>query len=73
MRLLKIVNSLLEFSRIEAGRIKARFESTNLSSFTTDVSSVFRAAMEKGGLRYIVDCPPLEENVWVDRYNKNIL
>ena len=66
-RLLKLVNALLEFSRIEAGRVQARFQPTNLASLTIDLASVFRAAVERAGLRLVIDCPPLAQPVYVDR------
>ena len=66
LRLLKLVNSLLEFSRIEAGRAEAVYEPTNISGFTADLASSFRSAMEHAGLRYIVECEPLPEPVFVD-------
>ena len=66
LRLLKLVNTLLDFSRIEAGRLQASFEPTDLAAFTAEIASVFRAAMEKAGLRLEVDCPPLPEPVYVD-------
>jgi signal transduction histidine kinase len=67
LRLLKLVNTLLDFSRIEAGRIDANYEPTDLSAFTTDLASVFRSAIEKAGLRLIVECEPLPEPIYVDR------
>ena len=67
MRLLKLVNTLLDFSRIEAGRLQAAYEATELASFTADIASVFRSAMERAGLEFIVNCPPLIEPVSVDR------
>ncbi len=66
-RLLKLVNSLLEFSRIEAGRIEASFEPTNLASLTTDLASVFRSAFERAGVALTLECPTLPEEVFVDR------
>ncbi len=66
-RLLKLVNTLLDFSRIEAGRVNARFEPTDLAALTTDLASAFRSATERAGLRLIVDCPPLPAPVYVDR------
>jgi signal transduction histidine kinase len=66
-RLLKLVNSLLEFSRIEAGRIDASYEATDLASLTTDLASVFRSAFERGGVALKLDCPGLPEDVYVDR------
>ncbi|HEX6625930.1 MAG TPA: HAMP domain-containing sensor histidine kinase, partial [Pyrinomonadaceae bacterium] len=66
-RQLKLVNTLLDFSRIEAGRIEAVFEPTDLAAFTAELASVFRSAIEKAGMKLVVDCPPLPEPVWVDR------
>ena len=67
LRLLKLVNSLLDFSRIEAGRIDAIFESTELGKFTRDLASVFRSAIEKAGIRFLVNVPDLNVPVFVDR------
>ncbi len=66
LRLVKLVNSLLDFSRIEAGRIQAVYEPVDLAKFTADLASVFRSTVERAGLEYIVDCPPLSEPVYVD-------
>jgi PAS domain S-box-containing protein len=67
LRLLRLVNTLLDFSRIEAGRIGAHFEPTDLPAFTAELASVFRAATERAGLKLVVDCPKLTEPVYVDR------
>jgi signal transduction histidine kinase len=67
LRLQRLVNTLLDFSRIEAGRIKGVYTATDLSAVTTELASVFRAAMEKGGLKFIVELTSLEEPVFVDR------
>jgi PAS domain S-box-containing protein len=67
LRLLKLVNTLLDFSRIEAGRIAAVYEPTELGTFTQEISSVFRSAMEKAGLAFSVECEPIPEVVYVDR------
>jgi signal transduction histidine kinase len=67
LRLLKLVNTLLDFSRIEAGRIEARYEPTDLAAFTADLSSVFRSAVERAGLRLIISCLQIPETVYVDR------
>ena len=45
MRLLKLVNNLLDFSRIEAGRVEAAYEPVDLAAFTVDLASSFRAAI----------------------------
>ncbi|MEH2067825.1 MAG: ATP-binding protein [Nostoc sp.] len=67
LRLLKLVNTLLDFSRIEAGRMEAVYEPTDLALFTTELASVFRSAIEQAGLRLVVDCPSLPEPVYVDQ------
>jgi len=67
LRLLKLVNSLLDFSRIEAGRMEAAYEATDLAVFTTELASVFGSATDKAGLKLFVSCPALPEPVYVDR------
>jgi signal transduction histidine kinase len=67
LRLLRLVNTLLDFSRIEAGRIDANYEPTDLAQFTEELASVFRSAVEKAGLALGVNCDPLPEPVYVDR------
>ena len=66
-RLLKLVNSLLEFSRIEGGRIDARYAPTDLGLFTADLASMFRSAFERAGLQLVIDCASLPEPAYVDR------
>ena len=65
-RLLKLVNSLLEFSRIEAGRVEASYEPADLAALTTDLASVFRSAFERAGVALTIDCPTLPEPIYVD-------
>jgi PAS domain S-box-containing protein len=67
LRLLKLVNTLLDFSRIEAGRVQAVFEATDVCSLTGDIASAFRSAMEKAGLEFTVACEQIDEPVYVDR------
>jgi signal transduction histidine kinase len=67
IRLLKLVNTLLDFSRIEAGRIEAVYEAVDLSNFTGELASMFRSATDKAKLKLVVDCAPIEREVYVDR------
>jgi signal transduction histidine kinase len=67
LRLLKLVNSLLDFSRIEAGRVEAVYQPTDISGFTAELASSFRSAMERAGLHYEVKCDPVAETVYLDR------
>ncbi len=66
LRLLKLVNTLLDFSRIEAGRVQVAYEPTQLASLTADLASLFRSAIERAGMQLKVDCPALPEPVYVD-------
>ena len=67
LRLLKLVNTLLDFARIEAGRARASYHPTDLPALTAELASSFHAAVERAGLRFDVRCPPIAEPVWVDR------
>ena len=67
VRLLKLVNTLLDFSRLEAGRIEAVYEEVDLSSLTSELASVFRSAIEDAGLTFVIDCEPHESKVFADR------
>ena len=67
LRLLKLVNSLLDFARIEAGRMQARYQATDLAALTADLASNFRSATDRAGLHLAVACPPLPHPVHVDR------
>jgi PAS domain S-box-containing protein len=67
LRLLKLVNTLLDFSRIQAGRVEALYEPVDLARYTEDLASSFRSAMERAGLKFTVRCEPLREPAYVDR------
>ncbi|HEY5374568.1 MAG TPA: ATP-binding protein, partial [Polyangiaceae bacterium] len=66
-RLLRLVNNLLDFSRIEASRVEASYEPTELGALTADLASTFRSAIESAGVELVVDCAPLSELIFVDR------
>jgi signal transduction histidine kinase len=67
VRLLGLVNSLLEFSRAEAGRLQASFEETDLAALTSGLAGSFESLVESARMRFVVDCPPLPQPVFVDR------
>ncbi|UWP78713.1 SpoIIE family protein phosphatase [Dactylosporangium fulvum] len=66
-RLLKLVNTLLDFSRLESGRLEARFEPLDLARVTAELAAMFAPAAERIGLALVVDCPPLPQPVHADR------
>ncbi|NEK59796.1 response regulator [Geodermatophilus sabuli] len=65
-RLQRLVNDLLEFVSIEAGRASAVRVETDLAAFTAELAGVLRAATERAGLRLTVECPPLGRPAFVD-------
>ena len=67
LRLLKLVNTLVDFSSIEAERIQAVYEPTDLATLTIELVSMFRSSIERAGIHLIIDCPPLPEPVYIDR------
>ncbi len=67
VRLQKLVNALLDFSRIEAGRMSAHFQSTDLPAFTCELASAFQSAMERAKLTFNVDCQPFSQPILIDR------
>jgi signal transduction histidine kinase/DNA-binding response OmpR family regulator/serine phosphatase RsbU (regulator of sigma subunit)/anti-sigma regulatory factor (Ser/Thr protein kinase) len=66
-RLLKLVNTLLDFSRMEAGTASARFEPLDLARYTAELASMFQSAVDRAELELTIDCPPLPEPVYADR------
>ncbi len=66
-RLLRLVNSLLDFSQIDARRQQPNFEPVDLCALTADIASAFRSAVEAAGLTFRVDCDPNLPPVWIDR------
>lgn len=67
LRLLKLVNSLLDFSQLQEGRLEAYYEPTSLATYTADLASLFRSAIEGADLQLNIACPPLSQLVYVDR------
>lgn len=66
LRMQKLVNTLLEFSRIEAGRVDGSFSKVDICAFTQDLASTFRAAIEKAGMQLEFNCSNVHDEVYVD-------
>ncbi|HEY4069422.1 MAG TPA: response regulator [Burkholderiaceae bacterium] len=67
LRLMKLVNSLLDFSRLEAGRARAEVQPTDIAAYTSELASTFRSATERAGLALTIDAAPQREPVLLDR------
>ncbi|HEX3574309.1 MAG TPA: GAF domain-containing sensor histidine kinase, partial [Rhodopila sp.] len=66
LRLLRLVNTLLDFSRIEAGRVQARYQPVELGRYTEELASNFRSACDRAGLRLDTQCARLDRPVYID-------
>jgi signal transduction histidine kinase/CheY-like chemotaxis protein len=66
LRMQKLVNTLLEFSRIEAGRVEGRFQRVDIGAFTEDLASTFRSAIEKAGMQLVIHRGTVTGDVYVD-------
>jgi len=66
LRLLRLVNSLLDFSRIESGGLTLTFAPTDLATLTAGLVGAFQSLFQDAGLDLVVHCPPLPEPVYVD-------
>ncbi|GAB4093498.1 ATP-binding protein [Flaviaesturariibacter terrae] len=66
LRLQKLVNTLLEFSRIEAGRLEGSFMRADIVALTRDLASTFRSAVEKAGMELRFESDQEQSAVYVD-------
>src|ERR1700761_4653272 len=57
-RLQRLVDSLLDFSRIEAGRANARLVCTDVGALTEQIASSFTELCHRAGLELMLDCAP---------------
>jgi len=62
-----LLDALLDYSDIESGMDEAYFEPVDLSMLTLRSAEMFRPAIERAAISFIVDCPPMSEPAWVDR------
>jgi signal transduction histidine kinase len=67
LRLLKLVNALLDFARLEAGRLRGNFSPIDVARMTADLAMMFQSAVDASGIKLTVDCPALSEPIWIDR------
>jgi signal transduction histidine kinase len=67
VRLLKLVNTLLDFSRIEAEHAQPNREWVDLAEFTAELAGTFAIVCTRAGLSLNIDCPTLGEPVRMDR------
>jgi signal transduction histidine kinase len=74
-RMLKLVNTLLDFTRLESGRLRAVRRPVDLAQLTRSLTAVFQSAMDYAGLEYRVhiDGPVDAVSVDPDMWEKIVL
>ncbi|KAK8845645.1 hypothetical protein IAR55_006361 [Kwoniella newhampshirensis] len=65
-RVQRLVNSLLDFSRIEAGKMSGRFVPLDLGRFVGDLAALFQPAVNRKRIAYRIEIEPHEGLVFVD-------
>jgi signal transduction histidine kinase len=65
-RMLRLVNTLLDFSRLDTVRDESTFQPTDLRRYTAELASMFETAVERAGLTLSIG-GGLEGEVYVDR------
>ena len=66
LRLLRMVNTLLDFARVESQRLRAQFRPTDLELLTRELVGAFAPVIDRAGLRLDAELEPLPQEVFVD-------
>ncbi|MCH9730881.1 MAG: SpoIIE family protein phosphatase [Actinomycetia bacterium] len=72
-RLKRMVDTLLDFSRIEAGRATARLVCTDVGALTAAIALSFGELCDRAGLELVVDCDPVLADIDVDMWETILL
>jgi PAS domain S-box-containing protein len=65
-RLRRLVDTLLDFARLEGGRLVPQRTAVDLAELTRGIAESFASAVTRAGLGFAVECPPLPSTVSVD-------
>ncbi|MGJ4748131.1 ATP-binding protein [Leptospira sp. SA-E8] len=68
VRLLQMVNSLLDFSKFEAGKMNVQLESTNISSLIQAILKDFEPSALEKNIQIQKELPSSDLNILIDRY-----
>ena len=66
MRLLKLVNQLMDFRKIEEGKMKLRASENNITEFVTEITNAFAAIAAKKNISFRLDSKETSLKVWFD-------
>ncbi|KAH7327638.1 hypothetical protein B0J17DRAFT_722634 [Rhizoctonia solani] len=67
-RLNKLIDSIMDMSKLEAGRLVGKFRSVQLGRVTADIAALFRSLAEKKGIAYEIEIgtDEVEPAIYVD-------
>ncbi|GAA2544763.1 SpoIIE family protein phosphatase [Pseudonocardia hydrocarbonoxydans] len=65
-RLRRLVDTLLDFARLEGGQLAPQLTAVDLAGLTRGIAESFAPAVTRAGLGFDVECPPLPSTVAVD-------
>jgi signal transduction histidine kinase len=66
-RLSRLVNILMDVSRLEANRLKASFRCVNLGKITRDIAGLFSKTAQAANLEFRLKCDVTPHDVYLDR------
>ncbi|ELU37242.1 histidine kinase [Rhizoctonia solani AG-1 IA] len=62
-RLNKLIDSIMDMSKLEAGRLAGKFRPVQLGRLTADIAALFRSLAEKKGIEFKIEIAELEVEV----------
>ncbi|MBT8228150.1 MAG: SpoIIE family protein phosphatase [Dactylosporangium sp.] len=65
-RLHRMVNNVLDFTSLEAGRVRTRITAIDIAATTRGLAESFEFAMRRAGLQLVIDVPPIARPVFAD-------
>lgn len=74
-RLTRMVDAILDFSRMEAGRIRPSLSEMDVAGFTRSLAASFEPTIQQAGLTFAVDVPDLPRTALLDHamYERMVL
>jgi signal transduction histidine kinase/DNA-binding response OmpR family regulator len=66
MRLLRLINQLMDFRKLEEGKMKLQASENNISEFVTDIANSFRGIAQKKSITYKIISKVQSLHLWFD-------
>ncbi|MGA7148012.1 MAG: ATP-binding protein, partial [Microbacterium sp.] len=72
-RMLQLVNSLLDYAKLEAGEDDGLFVETDVGRYTAELASMFESAASRVGLELAIDCASVSAHLDRDHWSKIVV